>query len=212
MTTNATATKARISQADARLRVLGSQLGQLEEQRRAALLALPIGQDHSSREHATLQSIEEALERVRSETATLRELRVVLEDSLPSPEVVAAAGLEATALAERAEAGRAVFTAAWTDYQAALDAAEGAARRVVAARKEAAQPIAELDRVRDRYGLDVVVPKVPKPGHAESDLASRQTLLLREVALGQTIERMLEAELASARARVPATVPAAVAA
>ena len=86
----------------------------------------------------------------------------------------------------------------------ALAEAEAAARQVAATRSDTQATINELSSLVGQFGLDVAVPREPRPDPADSKLAGLLGSLLRDVGHSQVIEQALATSAASARRQAKA--------
>ena len=217
---NASQTKVEIAKTEDRLAELGAQQERLDEARRVLVVAesdydqalaseleagLPHGELFTVRDQKARRLLEgwdgRGLRAIERDLAGLTERRDLLEEQLPSAEQVAEAEKQAAGLVKRATEQSEQFEQSWSAFLAALAEAEAAGRQVVATRSEAQATMRELLQLRDQYGLDVEVPREPKPTTADSKAAGITGSLLQSVGYSQVIERGLDAELASARRR-----------
>lgn len=214
-------TKSEITKADLRLTDLESKRDRLEQARKALLLV------DDDRDHRVVSAIENGmppgelfivhdpsarrlleswsgrgLGAIRHEVAELSERRELLEEQLPSEEEVAAAEKQADPLVKRTTEQSERFAKSWSAYITALKEAETMARQVAATLIEAQATIHDLLELREQYGIEVEVPREPRPDLADSKFAGLVGSLLRDVGHSQVIDRGLEAEVASARRQV----------
>ena len=234
---SATETNRKIKRIDSRLGVLKGWVERLEAARTEVLLRLPASTDHgfaANKIRAELSQIEggcrkgeevfvtaadvrdgltsgrqPGLKAAREEAELLQDQRAALEASLPSAEEVAKAETKAAGLVKRATEQSEQFAQSWSAFMAALAEAEAAGRHVAATRSKAQAAINELSSLVEQYGLEVEVPREPRPDPAESKTAGITCSLLQSVSYSRAIDRSLDAELASARRQLERAAEAA---
>ena len=138
------------------------------------------------RQHAAL--IEERLQLIRDRIGAL-------EDRLPTSEDRQDAEAEARKLVQQVKEAAERLASTWTRFLEALEIAERLGRELVEARTETRKPIRDANNLVVEHGLDLRVPRLPKPSREESRLAGLLGLWISQLGyngeVGDTADRGL---------------------
>lgn len=140
---------------------------------------------------------------VEVEQREVAERIAALEAQLPTKDARAAAEADAKVARDEAQEISGRFAAAWARLLAALKPAEEAAREINSLRHDSRPPIARVEDLNARFGLDVPVPRPLRPDANQARAIAALGLLISETAQEGPRDIVLR-ELESARRKAAA--------